>query len=108
MRIWLDDLRPAPEGYIWCHSVREAIVKIVDSEQWLMSGLSNLIGFEIKVIDCDYDLGEFAADGGDGIELLNWLERSMRRYPIRLHTMNPVERDKMRAIIRKNGWTELL
>lgn len=107
MKIWLDDIRPAPEGYTWCKSVNEAKAKIVDSEKWRMSGLKNLHGFEITVIDCDHDLGDFAKDGGDGIELLNWLEISMREYPIHLHTMNPVGRERMRSVIRKNGWKEI-
>ncbi len=25
MKIWLDDIRPAPNGYVHCHSVNEAI-----------------------------------------------------------------------------------
>lgn len=24
MKIWLDDIRPAPEGYVWCKSVNIA------------------------------------------------------------------------------------
>lgn len=24
MKIWLDDIRPAPEGYVWCKSVNSA------------------------------------------------------------------------------------
>ena len=24
MKLWIDDVRPAPEGYIWCKSVNEA------------------------------------------------------------------------------------
>lgn len=24
MKIWLDDIRPAPKGYIWCKSVNNA------------------------------------------------------------------------------------
>lgn len=24
MKIWLDDMRPAPEGFVWCRSVNEA------------------------------------------------------------------------------------
>jgi hypothetical protein len=23
MKIWVDDIRQAPEGYVWCHSVNE-------------------------------------------------------------------------------------
>ena len=25
MKIWLDDIRPAPDGYVWCRSVNEVI-----------------------------------------------------------------------------------
>ena len=28
MRIWVDDVRPAPEGYRWVKSVNEAIAEI--------------------------------------------------------------------------------
>ena len=24
MKLWIDDVRPAPEGYVWCKSVNEA------------------------------------------------------------------------------------
>ena len=46
MKIWLDDLRPAPEGYVWCRSVNEAIRFIKSTEG------------EIELIDCDHDLGD--------------------------------------------------
>ena len=61
MKIWLDDLRPAPGGYVWCRSVNEAIRFIKSTEG------------EIELIDCDHDLGDYAKDGGDGIKLLDWL-----------------------------------
>lgn len=54
MKIWLDDLRPAPGGYVWCRSVNEAIRFIKSTES------------EIELIDCDHDLGDYAKDGGDG------------------------------------------
>ena len=60
-----------------------------------------------KGVAC-YDAGDYANDGGDYIKLLDWLEETGRNYPIRLHTMNPVGRENMRAIIRKNGWTEAM
>ena len=25
MKLWVDDIRPAPKGYVWCRSVRDAI-----------------------------------------------------------------------------------
>ena len=32
MKIWVDDVRPAPIGYIWVKSVNEAIERIEGSE----------------------------------------------------------------------------
>lgn len=109
MKIWLDDLRPAPEGYIWCHSVNEAIKEIKVSMSWLCSGLKNLNrhSWEIQVIDCDHDLGDYAIDGGDGIKLLDWLEACGYNFPICIHTANPVGRENMRAVIKRNGWKEV-
>ena len=46
--------------------------------------------------------------GGDYIKLLDWLEETGRNYPIRIHSMNSVGRENMRAIIRRNGWKEIL
>ena len=28
VKIWVDDVRPAPDGYVWCKSVNAAIDKI--------------------------------------------------------------------------------
>ena len=89
MKVWLDDLRPAPEGYIWCKSVNEAKRIIVSAEK------------SISVIDCDHDLGDFAYDGGDGIKLLDWLAENELFYPIRLHTMNPVGRENMMRLVER-------
>ena len=50
-------------------------------------------------LDLDHDLGDYAKDGGDGIELVKWLIETERFYPISLHTMNPVGRDNMLALI---------
>lgn len=87
IRIWLDDVRPAPEGYLHAHSVNEAINLIHKHE-----GL-------IELIDCDHDLGAYAKNGGDGIGLLDYLVRINLFLPIRLHTMNPVGRANMQRMI---------
>ncbi len=89
MKIWLDDIRPAPEGYVWCKSVNSA-KRIIESA-----------GEPILLIDCDHDLGDYAYDGGDGIKLLDWLVENECFYPIRLHTMNPVGRENMLRMIRR-------
>jgi len=50
MKIWLDDLRVAPEGYETAKSVNEAINLIEECEQ---------AGEEIEVLDLDHDLGDY-------------------------------------------------
>lgn len=88
--LWLDDVRTAPSGYIHVHSVNEAKFVIQNAES---RGITDLI------LDLDHDLGDFAGDGGDGIELVKWLAETNRRYKVNLHTMNPVGRQNMQAII---------
>ena len=104
MRIWVDDMRPAPEGYIWAKSVDEAIDEIVFTDILRMFDDENV---EIELIDMDHDAGDYATYGGDYIKLLDWLEETGRDYPIRIHSMNPVGVQNMRAIIRRNGWEEI-
>ena len=107
MKLWVDDVREPPFGYRWARSVYEAKTIIADSELMLrMSG--GKPRYQIELIDIDHDAGDFAWDGGDYIKLLDWLEETNRNYPIRIHSMNPVGRENMRAIIRRNGWTEVI
>ncbi len=61
----------------------------------------------IEIMDIDHDAGDYAFDGGDFIKILDWMEFTNRNYPIRIHSMNPVGVQNMRAIIRRNGWTEV-
>ena len=118
MKLWVDDMRPAPEGYEWIASVNEAKAtilaqeKFVNAMQELFISVQNVAlggggGYGIELIDIDYDAGNYANDGGDYIKLLDWLEETGRNYPIRIHSMNPVGTENMRRIIQKNGWTEV-
>ena len=99
MKLWVDDIRPAPEGYIWCKSVDMARSVII----WYSYRENEII----ELIDIDHDAGDYACCGGDYIKLLDWLEETRRNYPIRIHSMNPVGVANMRAIIQRNGWKEL-
>ena len=104
MKIWVDDVRPAPDGYVWCKSVNEAKQVILDNEY---ANKINYFKYPISLIDLDHDAGDYVSEGGDYIKLLDWLEETGRSYPIRIHSMNPVGRGNMRRIIRKNGWKEI-
>lgn len=111
MKIWIDDIRPAPEGYIWYKSVNEAKYDIFGIQMYDWD--DSVEQEKIELIDIDYDAGEFANDGGDYIELLKWLESKdiqenrKREYNIRIHSMNSVGVENMRRIIERNGWTEV-
>lgn len=112
MKLWIDDARPAPEGYIWCKSVNVAKNSIERREfwegiTWTYSNGNEEIIKPFELIDIDHDAGDYASDGGDYIKLLDWLEETGRRYPIRIHSMNPVGVANMRAIIKRNGWKEV-
>lgn len=113
MKLWVDDVRPAPEGYVWCKSVEEAKEYIEFYEE---EATRRVLGHPvveeadkwlIELIDIDHDAGDYAADGGDYIRLLDWLEETGRNYPIHIHSMNVVGAENMRRIIRKNGWKEV-
>ena len=114
LKLWVDDVRPAPEGYVWAKSVNEA-KNIIG---WTMakfreSAIKGYIDEDlyIDVIDLDHDAGDYVNDGGDYIKLLDWLEwlydgqRTFTEFHI--HSMNPVGVANMRRIIERNGWKEI-
>lgn len=101
MKLWIDDLREPPVGYIWVKSVNQAKAAINHYKR-------NMTDDSI-IIDIDHDAGDYAFDGGDYINLLNWLERENivdTSYVFRLHSMNPVGIQNMRNIIKSNKWKE--
>lgn len=103
MKVWVDDLRPAPEGYIWCQSTNEALRLIVPNIS------------KVEVLHLDHDMGD--TFGGDVINLVDELERkshrdsnfaeAVSRIIFKLHSANPVGVANMRAVIQKNGWKEV-
>ena len=112
MKLWIDDVRPAPDGYVWCKSTLNAL-------HTMYKYRFN----EITEIHLDHDAGEYVKEGGDFIEILKELERLCRtgnalkrafwenkcknEYTFVLHSANPVGVANMRAIIEKNGWKEV-
>lgn len=114
MKLWIDDVRPAPEGYVWCKSVEEAKSTICDINARFVRSFKEGRPDEtlyIELIDLDHDAGDYASDGGDYIKLLDWLEwlydGKGTCTEFRIHSMNPVGAANMRAIIERNGWREV-
>ena len=110
MKLWIDDCRPAPEGYVWCRSVKEA-KEIIVPAYMAYAGILYInpnTPLPFELLDLDHDSGDYYADGGDFIEILKWFEKTQTPCPpIRIHSMNPVGVANMRAIIEHNGWTEV-
>lgn len=92
MKIWVDDLRTVPTGYVGTKSVNETIAVIEAAEQE---------GITIEFLDLDHDLGDYATDGGDAIKILDYLVERETFYPIRIHTANPVGRANMERTIQR-------
>ena len=113
MKLWIDDVRPAPDGYLWCQTVDHAksIIRLweVNRETDDLNIPIMMLhhGRQIELIDMDHDAGDYAHLGGDYIKLLDWLEEIGLGYPIRIHSQNPVGVANMRAIIERNGWKEV-
>ena len=114
MKLWIDDVRPAPEGYMWIKSVNGAKIFIINIEasarvdkEYNALYNDNFPITEIELIDMDHDAGEYSSHGGDYIKILDWLEETGRNYPIHIHSMNPVGVENMRRIIQRNGWKEV-
>jgi len=89
MKIWLDDIRPAPEG--WTH-----ILTVEETLAWLQRG-------EVTHLDLDHDLGYEKT----GMDVLVWIEQAIV-HPTTLippslyiHTMNPYAYTQMHNLIEK-------
>ena len=97
MKIWVDDVRPAPEGYVWCKSVNEAIAEIKYIEAAVYFGEVD----EIKLIDIDHDAGDYVNDGGNYIKLMDWLVERGTLYPLAFHSQNCVGIEYMKRMYRQ-------
>ena len=103
MKLWIDDIRPAPAGYQWAKSVHEAKI-------YCCQHLSPDNILKIDEFNLDHDASDYAYMGGDYIELLKWLEE--KQYSenwhingvFKLHSQNAVGITNMRAIIEHNKW----
>ena len=105
MKLWIDDVRPAPEGYLWITSVNLAI-DFIDA----LCVSDEYFDLPVTLVDMDHDAGVFASDGGDYIKFLDYCEETWGKdlpFDIHIHSLNPVGVENMRRIIERNGWKEI-
>lgn len=91
MKLWVDDLRPAPEGWVWAKDPAEAI--------------SALATGEVEEMSLDHDLG------GDltSRPIVLWMCEMDVKYPgqqhwpavVRVHSMNNVGREWLEGMIAR-------
>lgn len=89
VRLWLDDVRPAPEGWTWVKTAREAIALLAQGD--------------VTVCSLDHDLGAEES----GYDVLLWIEACMAAGAwygalpeFHIHSANPVGRERMMAALR--------
>lgn len=88
MRLWVDDERPAPEGWVWAETSDQAI------------GILLLFPF-INEVSFDHDLG---GDDTTRKVILYLLDNDIPFPPIcRVHTANPVGREWLEGMINRYG-----
>ena len=97
MRIWVDDeIRPPNyDDYYWVKNVDRAIYLITYYEKR---------NINIEVISLDDEAGIFFWHSGDFIELLKWLEKTGRNYPLHFHFQDPYMKRRMLNIAKRNNW----
>jgi hypothetical protein len=84
LRIFLDDLRPAPEGWVLVKTAEECL-DLLAKNKGLVSSLS-----------LDHDLGDQSEDEKHGYWFVKQMvERGLYADVINLHTSNPVGRENM-------------
>jgi hypothetical protein len=131
MKIWVDDTRPAPKGYVRVRSVNEAKLLIIAfmhlKQNRVLSFQTTLDLFNrmsrnklkkkdfeptiIDVIDLDHDAGDYAINGGDYIKILDWLveqtvvnKADPTAFPLAFHTMNTVGRETFKTVAERYGF----
>lgn len=90
MKLWLDDIRPAPEGWFWVKTAWDAI------EQLSRGGVTE--------VSLDHDLGD--DENGTGQFVATWIEAEayhgrFARIGWRVHSANPIGAERMRMALER-------
>lgn len=97
INIWLDDIRPAPDGFIWVKDVNEVVCLFLHHQNL------DKMKCDINIISLDNDLGE---NKEEGYKVLDEIEEIYKNNigiflpnEIRVHSANPVARKRMQTVI---------
>ena len=98
MKIFLDDVRETPEGYVHCYWPSE-VIELLKTNQ-------------VTELSLDHDLGDDSI--GTGYDVLTWLEEQVLCHSftpppvIKVHSANPVAKQRMLSAIASiyNYWVQ--
>lgn len=93
VRIWIDDLRPAPKGYIWCKTYNQAIATINDFSH-----------SEIELICFDHDI----SCEKTGYDIAKYIvENNIKLKFFSIHSQNIVGVKNIRHLLTHYGYKEV-
>ena len=106
--LFLDDIRDAPVYGISQQFQYLCLPRSInESKRYVTEAIE--LGINEIWFDLDHDLGDYASQGGDAIELVNWLIEKFHdknvNFKFHFHSMNPVGVQNMRNAIEKY-WEE--
>lgn len=98
MKLWIDDVRPAPDGWLWAKTSSEALFYFALSS--IFNNMMEDDSSTIREISFDHDLG-----GDDTTRpVVNWLvENDCFPAVCHVHTSNPVGREWLVGMINRYG-----
>ena len=86
MKLYVDDVRDAPDGWVLCREAAEALEFLEDGD--------------IANLSLDHDLGEFSLFSG--YDIAKWIvEHDTWPHHIYCHSMNPVGRENILALLER-------
>lgn len=102
MKLWLDDVRPAPEGWVWVKSVAEAKEQILawanDGEEWTHASLDHDLGADPSA----GLLARGSSRDGSGYDLVEWMcdESRLPTEAVTIHSWNSTGARRMAFLLR--------
>lgn len=88
MKVWLDDLRPAPKGWVHVKTSQEALDFLTDNQD------------KVTTVSFDHDLG---GDDTSRRVVLWMCENDWFPPVLHVHTANPVGREWLEGMINRYG-----
>lgn len=106
VKLWHDDVRPAPEGWVWARTNQEAIKILMDEEVTHISLDHDLGNHDCEPGTCDVAPGSGMPQKGEetGFHLVEWMIAT-NHIPgwIRVHAWNPSGGDRMYQYLKDVG-----